>query len=526
MAALAETSDERSQAQEAQRLADHELDQAFATALRQAAAFRPPANLRELIARINQLEARIARDRDKIAQLTKSKAADADDELDLANAEMALDQDDLEDAQQELTRKGGDPHAALEQTIKKHDAMEHQAAAQGAKNPSPGATGTLIEQARTWLALGSRDQQLLTAKEEAAGQVKELSNRHKDGERQINTGQSNDGTGNTKDKVANLRRLSDLKKTLTEIDERIQDCKQLAGVYGVWSGLIETRRRSVLHLMLESLAEILAILLAAFAANLAIRRLFHQADRKRLHQMRVIAAVSVQLVAVLLILLVLFGPPSQVSTIIGLATAGLTVVLKDFIVAFFGWFTLMGKNGIRVGDWVEINGVSGEVIEIGLLKTVLLELGNWTDTGHPTGRQVAFSNSFATEGHYFNFSTTGQWLWDELAVTLPAGGDPYGMAEEIRKLVERETDADSAQAAQDWERVASRYGARSFTARPAVNLRPSVNGLEVAVRYITRAPQRNAVKSKLFQEIVDLLHKRAGNAAASQATQSMPMSGE
>src|SRR5258708_33221221 len=99
MAALAETSDERIQAQEAQRLADHELDQAFATALRQAAAFRPPANLRELIARINQLEARIARDRDKIAQLTKSKAADADDELDLANAEMALDQDDLEDAQ-------------------------------------------------------------------------------------------------------------------------------------------------------------------------------------------------------------------------------------------------------------------------------------------------------------------------------------------------------------------------------------------------------------------------------------------
>ena len=122
----------------------------------------------------------------------------------------------------------------------------------------------------------------------------------------------------------------------------------------------------------------------------------------------------------------LFGTPNQLSTIIGLATAGLTVVLKDFIVAFFGWFTLMGKNGIRVGDWVEINGVSGEVIEIGVLKTVLLELGNWTDTGHPTGRQVAFSNSFAMEGHYFNFSTAGQWLWDELEVTLPAGGDPTG----------------------------------------------------------------------------------------------------
>src|SRR4029077_6379357 len=132
--------------------------------------------------------------------------------------------------------------------------------------------------------------------------------------------------------------------------------------------------------------------------------------------------------------------------------------------AFFGWFALMGKNGIRVGDWVEINGVSGEVIEIGVLKTVLLELGNWTDTGHPTGRQVGFSNSFAMEGHFFNFSTAGQWLWDELEVTLPATGDPYLMAEETRKLVERKTEDDSAKAAEDWERVPSRYGASAFSA--------------------------------------------------------------
>ena len=93
--------------------------------------------------------------------------------------------------------------------------------------------------------------------------------------------------------------------------------------------------------------------------------------------------------------LLIFGPPTQISTIIGLATAGLTVVLKDFIVAFFGWFVLMGRHGLRIGDWVEILGVSGEVIEIGLLRTVILEMGNWGDTGHPTGRRVGFNNSFA-----------------------------------------------------------------------------------------------------------------------------------
>jgi small-conductance mechanosensitive channel len=262
-----------------------------------------------------------------------------------------------------------------------------------------------------------------------------------------------------------------------------------------------------LHLTLGSLAAILFILLATALLNHAIRHAFRQTDGQRLHQLRVIAGITVQVAAVLAILLILFGPPTQLSTIIGLVTAGLTVAMKDFIVAFFGWFTLMGKNGIRVGDWVEIEGVSGEVIEIGLLKTVLLELGNWTETGHPTGRRVAFSNSFAMERHYFNFSTADQWLWDELQFTLPPAGDPYQTVRQIREIVERETQADAAEAAEDWQRVTHQYGAREFSAGPAVTLRPGGNGLEAVVHYITRAPRRNVVKSKLFQAVVELLHK-------------------
>jgi small-conductance mechanosensitive channel len=298
-------------------------------------------------------------------------------------------------------------------------------------------------------------------------------------------------------------------KTLTGLEQRLEDTKQLITAYQRWGAVVLNRRRSVLHLIERSLVAIFGISLAAVLLNSAIGLAFNKGDRRRRHQVRVIARITLQVAAVLLILLVIFGQPTQLSTIIGLVTAGLTVAMKDFIVAFFGWFTLMGKNGIRVGDCVEINGVSGEVIQIELLKTVLLELGNWTDTGHPTGRQVAFSNSFAIEGHYFNFSTTGQWLWDELEVTLPVASDPYLLADKIRNLVERETNAGSIQAAQDWERVTSRYGARSFSPKPAVNLRPSVNGLEVVVRYITRAPERNAVKSKLFQLIVGLLYKSA-----------------
>jgi hypothetical protein len=77
------------------------------------------------------------------------------------------------------------------------------------------------------------------------------------------------------------------------------------------------------------------------------------------------------------------------------------------------------------------------------------------------------------------------------------------MADHIREIVERETQSDAEAAGKDWERVTRQYGgAREFSATPAVNLRPAGSGLEVLVRYITRAPQRDAIKSRLFHEML------------------------
>ena len=133
-------------------------------------------------------------------------------------------------------------------------------------------------------------------------------------------------------------------------------------------------------------------------------------------------------------------------------------------------------------------------------------MGNSSNAGHPTGRRVSFVNKFAIEQHYFNFSTTSQWLWDELQLTLPLGVNPYRKAQEIRQRVEDLTAADSATAEQDWQRVTHQYGTKAFSAKPAMDLKPSVNGLDVSVRYITRAPQRSEMKSKLYASMVDLLH--------------------
>src|SRR6202042_3511062 len=166
-------------------------------------------------------------------------------------------------------------------------------------------------------------------------------------------------------------------------------------------------------------------------------------DKRTLHTLQTVSGLGIQLVTLLLILLVVFGTPSQMPTILGLAAAGLTVVFQDFILAFFGWFVLMGRNGIKVGDWVEIDGVGGEVVAVGLLRTWLLETGNWTANGHPTGRRVSFLNGFAIRGKYFNFSTSGQWMWDEIKVSIPPGAEAYPLIEKIREATVKATEKDA-----------------------------------------------------------------------------------
>ncbi|MGH9864125.1 MAG: mechanosensitive ion channel family protein [Candidatus Acidiferrales bacterium] len=233
--------------------------------------------------------------------------------------------------------------------------------------------------------------------------------------------------------------------------------------------------------------------------------------------------VSTRVVGLILILLVIFGVPNQFATVLALAGAGLTVALKDFIVGFFGWFVLMGSNGIRPGDWVEINGVGGEVLEVGLLRTVLLETGDWSDAGHPTGRKVTFVNSFAIEGHYFNFSTSGQWMWDELQVVIPADQNPYPIADEIKKIVAKETDANARVAEKEWERVTLSHGSTAFKAEPAMNLRPNEDGVSVAVRYITRANERHELRARLYRSVLELLHRqKIPQAAEKVSPQSVP----
>jgi small-conductance mechanosensitive channel len=521
-------------AQEALRIADHEMDLAYAAAEREIENNPAPlsAEAKEIEARLTQAEDALAADDALVERLTAeaAKAAGAkkdelEDQLVLATAHQEEHQDEVDDAKEDLARAGGDSSSRIQAMI-----QEHKVSSQTIDNLKI-SVSTAIDQRGLihlfshWWAFHQKQLLLWEAKQQAESAVAAFSERHKALEAQSDAKQgstlaaakpasasapANLSQEKSADLVKAAKRRAARKKTLTSLDKRIDDQKQLAGIYGKWITVVAAKKSAVLHAALIGVTTVLVILLIGVFFDTWLERLLGKLslDRRQVETLRTVTRVGVQVFAVLFILLVIFGLPGQLGTVLGLAGAGLTVALKDFIVSFLGWFVLMGKNGVRLGDWVEINGVTGEVVELGMFHTVLLETGNWTDSGHPTGRRVTFTNSFAIEGHYFNFSTSGQWLWDELQVVLPPGQDPYPLIEALQKKVLEATAETAKQAEQEWKSAASSRDMKALSAAPAINLKPVVGGVEIAVRYITRANERYQLRAKLYQFAVEMLGRK------------------
>ena len=544
LAQLATTPEERPLAEEALRLADREVDLAFAAALRDAAE-NPPIlspEAKEIEARLQKAQKLLKADQALVAQLTDAEAkATGDkkealgDQLDLAKAELELDRDEVDDAKQDLIRAGGDPEDRIQEMVQEHEAAAHGNASAIPNTPPPPEERGLIHRFQRWSALHQKQLQLWRAKQDSEAAASALTAQHNALESRVDAAKQESPelahrskrakpaespspqpvplTRAPEDSAALVqitKQIASDQKALATFDKRIDAHKQLADVYGKWIDVVAAKQRTVINHALRGILVILAIALIALYFGTLMDKLVNRLpmDRRQIQTLHAVTRVALQIVALLFILLVIFGPPGQLGTFLGLAGAGLTVALKDFIVGFIGWFVLMGKNGIRLGDWVEINGVTGEVVEIGPFHTVLLETGNWTDSGHPTGRRVTFTNSFAIEGHYFNFSTSGQWLWDELQVILPAGQDPYPMIEEIRNKVLDATKESAKQAEDEWRRASRSREMSSFSVAPALSVKPVVGGIEVAVRYITRANERYQLRAKLYQAIVEMLGRK------------------
>jgi small-conductance mechanosensitive channel len=521
LAALAQSAEERKLARDAERIADHEVDQAFSQSLRQAAFAKPTLSGKALALqqRVTQLQETVKNDQARVAALsagaaTKSaRAASIAGDLEIANAQLGLDQSELADSMEDLAHESGDQRVTLQQELAARQAAMKQYRDNASKDDGQTAVAsaeeyrTFAEQLSTWRSLRHRKQLIAQAQQLAKADMAALTEDEERLKAEAADIASKPAGESSAERIDRLQRISAQQNVLSILNDRVGAQQQLVALYGRWGEQVELQQKIAIHLILQSLAWLAAIcilvILAGWGLQLALERIVH--DPRQKQTLKTVLNLGTQLVGLLLILLIIFGVPRQMPTILGLMTAGLTVVFQDFILAFCGWFVLMGPNGVRVRDWVEIDGVGGEVVQLGLFRTWLLETGNWTAHGHPTGRRVSFLNGYAIRGKYFNFSTVGQWMWDEIKVSVPPGTSIHPLLKGIYEATVKITEADAKMAEAEWKRVTREEGSPQFSAMPSVNLRPAGASVDIVIRYITRAGVRVETRNHLFAMIVDLM---------------------
>ena len=200
----------------------------------------------------------------------------------------------------------------------------------------------------------------------------------------------------------------------------------------------------------------------------------------------------------------------SLATFAGFLTAGIAVALQTVILSVAAYFFLLGRHGIRVGDRISISGVTGDVIDVGLVRLSLMELSGAGSDVHPTGRLMVVSNSVLFSGTLFKQIPGTAYAWHELHVKLQSGGD-FTMAE--KKMLEavssiyslyRGSLEQQQQALEGWMAVSTAVPS------PQSSLQLVENGLDLIVRYPVILHQETEIDNKMAKKVMEVINSDPG----------------
>ncbi|MBI5442806.1 MAG: mechanosensitive ion channel [Deltaproteobacteria bacterium] len=208
----------------------------------------------------------------------------------------------------------------------------------------------------------------------------------------------------------------------------------------------------------------------------------------------------------------------QLTLALGVAGAGIAFALQEVIASVAGWAAVAFGGFYDVGDRVQLGGIRGDVIDIGVLRTTLMECGEWVRGDQYNGRIVRVANSFVFKEPVFNYSADFPFLWDEVVVPVRHGSDPGLARELIDRAVRAVVGGYVPYATSAWEKMVRKYRIEDARIEPMVTLIANDNWLEFTARYVVDFKRRRSVKDEIFTKLLDLFGATAGRVSWASAT--------
>lgn len=198
-------------------------------------------------------------------------------------------------------------------------------------------------------------------------------------------------------------------------------------------------------------------------------------------------------------------------TTLGLAGAGITFALREVIVSFAGWFAILFGDFFKVGDRVLLGGIKGDVIDLGILRTTLMEIGDWVDGDQYNGRIVRVANSFIFTSPVYNYSANFQFIWDEIHIPIRFGSDVKLARNIIKKVSDDVLGEVSIQAKDAWFEMRKHFRLEDAALENQIFMTFDDNWVTLSLRYVVDIKKRRTIKDELFTSLLEELEQHHGS---------------
>jgi hypothetical protein len=268
--------------------------------------------------------------------------------------------------------------------------------------------------------------------------------------------------------------------------------------------------------VLEALAAIIVILLAARLLRRILGTRIRDVDLR--YRARKFVTFLSYLLAVLVVIGIFSREISGLSVAFGVTGAGIAFALQEVIASVAGWIAVSLGGFYSPGDRIQLGGIKGDVIDISILRTTIMEVGEWVASDLYTGRIVRVTNSFVFKEPVFNYSADFPFLWDEVTLPIRYGSDWKYARQTLHGVVQEVLAGYAAEVKHAWQEAARRYRVLDANVEPMITLRTTENWIEFTIRYVVDYRKRRWMKDYLFTRILEEVDKSEGRIRLASAT--------